>query len=93
MRKRRGMKTLNYLKLFLRGFGMVMLVAANTYQISHFHLAGAGSIGMAISVLWFYNAKKAAHSELRWAGFVYGAGAGAGTMVGMELAAILWGGR
>lgn len=72
---------------------MVLMVSANTYQIAHSHVLGAGSIGMAISVVWFLNARKAAHSELSGACWVYGLGAGLGTMTGMKVAMALWGGQ
>jgi hypothetical protein len=72
---------------------MVALTAANIYQVSHGHLLGAGIIGYLISLLWFYNAREAAHSPLKGAGFVYAAGACAGTMFGMGMMTMLWGGK
>jgi hypothetical protein len=84
---------LDYFRLFLRGFSMVVLVSANVYQSAHLHVGGAGVLGTAISVIWFYNARTAAHSNLPYAGWVYGAGAGVGTMTGLEVMSLLWGGR
>lgn len=84
-------KLLDYSRLFGRGFLMVFLVSANTYFISHFDLLAAGGVGMVISVIWFGNARTAGRSRLPGASFVYGAGAGVGTMVGMSLARFVLG--
>lgn len=79
--------------MFCRALVMVTLVSTNTYQIAHGHLTSAGAVSMAISVLWFYNARKAAHSPLPYAGWVYGFGAGVGTLLAVWAAPIIWGGK
>lgn len=72
---------------------MVALTAANVYQLSHGHVVGAGIVGYLISLLWFYNAREAARSELPLAGLVYAAGAGMGTVAGLLVMTTFWGGR
>ena len=73
----------DYLSIFLRGFGVVFLVAANTKQIAGHHLAGAGVFGTLISLFWFANARTAGTTRVRWAREAYSCGAGVGTIAGM----------
>jgi hypothetical protein len=80
-----------YLTLFARGFLLVFLVSTNTYQIAHQHFIGATLVGFMISLTWFYNARKAARSDLWGAGVVYALGAAAGTLIGLTLMTSLWG--
>lgn len=74
-----------YARVFLRGWLLVSLVAANTWQIAHERdLAAIG--GFLISVVWWYNARNAGRSSLPGAGLAYGLGAAAGTLTGLHVA-------
>jgi hypothetical protein len=70
--------------LFLRGFVMVTLVAANTRQIANGRYAAAFVVGGLISLVWWSNSSKDRPS-FRGAGVVYALGAACGTVAGMWL--------
>lgn len=77
------------LSLFLRGFVIVALTAANVVQVSRGHYSGALIVGFLISWTWYANAHSAAHEKAPGARFAYSAGAALGTVAGMALAR-LW---
>lgn len=79
------------LRLAWRGFQIVVLTAANVYQVAHSHYLGAFLCGTGISVVWFTNAKTAGVSEVRFANWWYGLGAGCGTVTGMALMRLVYG--
>jgi hypothetical protein len=81
-----------YARTFGRGFLIVMLTATNAYQIVNKHYVGAFLVGTSISLVWWSNARTSARSGLPWAGLAYGLGAGTGTVTGMALATVLYGG-
>ena len=72
-----------YFSIWRRGFIIVTLTAINVGQVAGRHWLGAGLVGFGISLVWFYNARTAAHTELPHAGEVYAFGAACGTMFGM----------
>ena len=80
------------INLFGRGFVIVILTATNVYQIAHGHYPGAFVCGMAISCVWWTNAKTSGRSDVPFAGFWYGLGAGCGTLAGMLLMRWMYGG-
>ncbi len=77
--------------LLWRGFSIVVLTAANVYQIAHQHYLGAFVIGTLISIVWFGNAKSAGASDVPLGKLWYGLGAGIGTVVGMALMRLVYG--
>jgi hypothetical protein len=79
------------LKVFGRGFLIVSLTASNVAQIAAHHYAGGFLIGMAISVVWWGNAHRAAEDNDPWLRWCYGLGAGAGTVFGMGLVKLVYG--
>lgn len=81
----------NGVKLAGRGFSIVVLTSMNVYQIAHQHYLGAFSIGAAISVVWWGNAKRSGHDDVPYAALWYGLGAGIGTVTGMALMRLLYG--
>jgi hypothetical protein len=82
----------DYLSIVSRGFLVVSLVAANTVQVAGHHFAGAGVVGFAISYLWFSNARVAGRTDLVWAREAYAAGAAMGTVFGMWVTQVVYGG-
>jgi len=72
-------------RLFVRGFLIVALVALNTRHIAALDYSRAFLTGCAISFVWWGNSKSAAHVEVRGARWAYALGAGAGTLFGMWL--------
>lgn len=79
-----------YLKLFCRGFGIVSLTAMNVRQIADAHYGPAFVVGCAISGVWWFNSRSAAHSEAVGAWMAYALGAGLGTMFGMVVGGHTW---
>jgi hypothetical protein len=75
-----------YSGLFLRGFCIVGLTAANVAFIAHRNYPLAMLTSYGISVLWWTNSQQAHRSTVPGARWVYAAGAAAGTLVGMALA-------
>lgn len=76
---------MKHLAIFLRGFVIVTLTAANVGQIARGHYGGAFLGGTAISFVWWGNSRGAAHSDVWCARECYAAGAGCGTLFGMLL--------
>lgn len=74
-----------YLRLFLRGFLIVCLTAMNVSEIAGGHYLAAFIVGFGISFVWWFNARNAARSDIRFAGTTYALGAGVGTVTGMLL--------
>lgn len=71
-----------YLKLWLRGFVLVALVAANTRQIAAGNFAGAFVVGGLVSLVWWGNSSKN-REDVPGAAWVYACGAASGTVFGM----------
>jgi hypothetical protein len=71
-----------YLRLWLRGFVQVSLVACQTAQIARNHFDGAFVVGWLISFVWWSNSS-AKREDVKGAGAVYALGAACGTVVGM----------
>jgi hypothetical protein len=78
-------------RVVARGFTIVVLTAANVYQVAHAHYLGAFVVGMAISIVWYSNAKTTARSDVPYAGLLYGLGAGIGTITGMFVMRMIYG--
>lgn len=76
---------IGYLRLFGRGLAIVTLTAMNVREISGGHYLAATLVGFGISLVWWFNSRSAAHSDLPGAGIVYALGAAAGTFTGMVL--------
>jgi hypothetical protein len=81
---------MTYLRLASRGFCIVTLTAMNVRQIAAGHYGPAMVIGFLISVVWWFNARNAAHSAEPGAWFAYAAGAALGTGAGMWLGGRTW---
>lgn len=77
------------ISLAFTGFVQVILVAFNTYQISKGILLGSILVGVMISLVWTYNVKRVAFSDVRDR-LVYAAGAGVGTFAGILLGKLLY---
>lgn len=75
-----------YLRLLGRGFVIVALTAANVRQVSQGRYGHAFLVGCAISAVWWWNSRSAAHSDEPGAWLAYALGAGIGTVTGMWLA-------
>lgn len=76
---------LTYLRIALRGFGMVTLVSMNTVHLSQGHNSAAALGGFMISALWWSNSSS--HREdVPGAAVVYGFGAALGTFTGATVA-------
>jgi hypothetical protein len=74
---------LGYLRLFLRGFLIVMLTATQVRLIAAGAYGPAFLAGCSISAVWWFNSRSAAHSDSPAAWMAYSLGAGVGTMFGM----------
>ncbi len=72
-----------YLTLFLRGFVIVSLTAANVSFIAQHRWTAAFLTGFGISFVWWLNANAAAFDGSLLAGTVYAMGAACGTLAGM----------
>ena len=70
--------------MFLRGFLLVALVAANTRQIANGRYLGAFVVGGLISAVWWSNSS-AKREQFSGAGVLYALGAAVGTVTGMYL--------
>lgn len=73
---------MSHLRVWLRGFVMVCLVATNTTQVARGHYAGAFVVGFLISAVWWSNSS-GKREDARGAGLAYGFGAACGTVLGM----------
>jgi hypothetical protein len=73
-----------FLRVFLRGFVLVMLVSLNTRQVANGRYLGAFLVGGCISAVWWANSS-AKREQFSGAGALYAAGAAVGTVVGMYL--------
>jgi hypothetical protein len=78
-------------RVFLRGFALVTITAANVSQIAAQHYWGAFVCGFLISWLWWKNANTAAHVSVRYSREAYAAGAGCGTVAGIWLVRAIYG--
>jgi hypothetical protein len=68
--------------LFLTAYIQVLLVAVNTWQISHQKYVGAVIVGFLISLVWSFNVKRVAFATWNER-IVYSVGAGLGTISGL----------
>lgn len=75
-----------YVRIFMRGFTLVTLVALNTRQVSQGHYGGAFLVGGAISAVWWMNSSSK-REDVRGAAVAYALGAAVGTVFGMWLGA------
>lgn len=66
--------------MFLQGFCIVALQAANVIVISRHSVAGAMAISFALNALWWSNARTANGEASRW-GYASGAACGAALVV------------
>lgn len=78
-----------YARLFARGWLIVSLTSANVRQINGGHYLGAFAVGCAISGVWWFNSRNAAHTDSPLAWAAYSLGAGIGTVTGMYLAGLM----
>jgi hypothetical protein len=70
------------IQLFITGFIQVILVAINTYQISHSEYGGVFVVGFLISFVWSFNVKKIAFGTMRDR-LIYASGAACGSLLGL----------
>lgn len=77
-------------KLFGTGFLQVVLVAINTYQISHELYVGAFIVGFGISFVWSFNVKRIAFGTFNDR-VVYALGAGLGSLLGLVFSKMIYG--
>jgi len=70
------------LSLFLTAYIQVLLVAVNTWQISHQKYVGAVIVGFLISLAWSFNVRRVAFATWKER-VVYSAGAALGTISGL----------
>lgn len=68
--------------LFLTAYIQVLLVAVNTWQISHQKYVGAVIVGFLISLVWTFNVRRAAFATWQER-IVYSVGAALGTISGL----------
>jgi hypothetical protein len=71
---------------------IVLLTAMNVGQISGGHYLGAFVTGASISWVWWSNAHRAAHTSVRGAQHAYALGAACGTVTGMWIIRLIYGG-
>ena len=71
--------------LFGRACCQVALVSANVVYLSQGRLGWAFVTGVAISYLWFHNARSATQARIPGADVIYALGAGCGTIAGAWL--------
>lgn len=83
-------RPLSLTTLGAKAVAQVALISLNTYQVAHGHLPGAFVVGCAISWLWWANAGSAGKSQSRVDGFVYGLGAGIGSVLGLLISRWLY---
>lgn len=84
-----GSKMRDSLKLFVTGFIQVILVAINTYQISHGKYSGVFVVGFLISFVWSFNVKKIAFGTMRDR-ILYASGAAVGSILGLMLSQYIY---
>lgn len=77
------------IKLFFRAMLQVMLVALNTYQVSHGHFIGAVIVGFLISLVWTFNVKSAAFGSF-YDKLIYATGAAVGTGIGLLFSTFIY---
>jgi hypothetical protein len=75
--------------LFCTGFLQVLLVAINTYQISHGKYIGSIIVGFGISWVWTSNVKRIAFGN-NVDRFIYASGAAIGTAAGFLTTKIIY---
>lgn len=76
-------------KLLSTGFLQVVLVAINTYQISHEKYVGAFIVGFGISLFWSYNVKKIAFGTFSDR-LLYAGGAAVGSLTGLLISKLIY---
>lgn len=77
------------LKIFITGFIQVVLVAINTYQISHSKYVGAFIVGFGISFVWSFNVRKIAFGTMSDR-ILYASGAAVGSLIGLIISKIMY---
>jgi hypothetical protein len=77
-----------HFRLWLRGFVIVFLTAANVVNISRGQWLAMFVTGFLISFVWWHNTQTAVQDKSLRGGVCYALGAGAGTVAGAGLA--LW---
>jgi len=78
-----------YRPIFARAWLQVTLVAWNVVNVTQGDYLMAFISGTAISLVWWTNARTAAHTEAQHGRWAYGLGAGCGTVTGMLLGQLL----
>jgi len=77
------------ISLFITGFTQVLLVAANTYLISHEKYVAVLLVGFLISMVWSWNVKKIAFGSTIER-VIYSSGAGIGALSGLLLVKLFY---
>ena len=83
MEKMRNITTFFYAHI------QVALICLNTWQVANAKILGAVVVGFLISLVWCFNAQRAAFSNLSDK-IVYSAGASLGTASGIVLSQIIY---
>lgn len=78
-----------YAQLFLRGFTIVSLTAANVVNLTQHHWTAAFLTGGGISLVWRWNARNAIEVRTLAADLAYASGAAVGTLCGAFLGGLL----
>lgn len=77
------------LLVWWKAFSIVTCTAVNVTQVTGHNYVGAFFTGSLLSFIWWTNAKTAARLDHRLGKYVYGFGAGCGTVFGMFLGSLL----
>jgi len=83
-----NMTNMTNLKLFLAAFVQIGLVAVNVFQIANQHYVGAFIVSFGISLLWTFNVKRIAFSNIKNR-IIYSLGAAFGTLTGVIISNFL----
>lgn len=73
------------LRLFFKGYVIVLLTAINVGQVAAGHAVATLFTGGLLSWVWWDNTHSAAHSHVRGARLAYALGAAAGNVTGVLL--------
>ena len=85
-------RRLAMLSAFGSSFGVVSLVAANVWQISHDHIAGANCTQIGIALCWMWNVRTAMTGDF-WCKAAYVLGSVVGLNTGYWVTKLFWAAR
>lgn len=77
------------MKLFLSAFCQVLLIAINTWQLSHEKYLGAFIVGFGISLVWTFNVRRIVIAD--WSDRAcYALGGAVGSLAGLMIAKLMY---